>query len=343
MNKFPRFLEENFINFKELYLKYNYKNKTFFILFDKKNISYYIIKINIENEFSITIFPLNDGISTYLDIENKSLYNIAEHEFIKIIFKDFNKIECNILKKYSNSISISKKIIDDLIYLMYSLIEVLDNNIIKDNDDIYIKLIDNNLKFVDKSSFKLEYTYKFKKPNLALIEEFKNLKEANYEGTLFIRRFYNEVNDSFRIMITYSSNFINSVIIFKDYNVDHIYLYLINIFNKYKKCSKLIINDYKTYSQLKETLEKSGIETVFKRYDLKEEYLVDDLIIFAQSFYIYDGYEEDLSDFMQVALNVLNDFLINGYDPIKEKLGEGFKDYFLLVETVKNNNDGLVS
>ena len=46
---------------------------------------------------------------------------------------------------------------------------------------------------------------------------------------------------------------------------------------------------------------------------------------------------------MQVALNVLNDFLINGYDPIKEKLGEGFKDYFLLVETVKNNNDGLVS
>lgn len=273
------------------------------IQFNDKKRNFYLLDIyKDEKSVGIRIYPGNDGIQTFYDINNTNndtSFDDANLEYLcvryvksdeldfmdKYILKTVQKriskninviIEC--FNKGTKNAKISEKQIFEYEQIIFVLKEIFRTKDYQElNKDVLFLLDINpdkyyyNLRVTNKDEFIPAFTYKQKRKNDNIVLELSNLKRVAGEYSLYTSYFAAPSSkNGFLYFVGYGEyekpfKCVECFEFVENNYIEYLWGNLINFLEKNGLPEKLIVNDAQIYFIIKNTLEAANINVVYER------------------------------------------------------------------------------
>lgn len=308
-----------------------------------------------EGTAGVEIYPLDAGLKTFIDEQTNLYFDGAEHETISCI-ADFNykpfQLLCNFNRQAASSNNIPKLWLKDLEFITDLLIHDLNSrkSIICAEDKVFLVCddIEKQYELFKITEIPYSYNYPLKRINYQLLDELKQLDKKTIDYVFYMTYFLTEEKpDAYKVFLGYGkkTELFADFLITDKLSLEQIWSFLISMFQKYGLPTKLEINNPEIFCSMINTLIAAGVNTKYNRYDLMQNYYARDLLQFAKAYFLKYEYEAtDFNRYMHKALNILQGFLIDGYNPETQKLAEALLEYTDIVENSEDKNeDTLVS
>lgn len=309
----------------------------------------------------IIIYPKGHGYTSYIDSQmpNNIMYPIGDGEFFYLYYylgKEADASIDEIRHGYSNKY-FPGSVYNDFKNILLSILSMCRGKKmnLKSGDNFFLEVyLDDEKYHVEvleelTDRFVLNCMTILSVPNKKIKEEVEALGPSkDYEAVFYIGTVAPLVDEKSGLFFLLYGNLIGSfdeVCLVEEDSVNNILAFLLECFAKYGLPKKLVFNNMYFLGRLVRSFTPT-LQVEFNRYDLEQTYYAKDILCFAEAYILKHKDKYDLKDFnnyLKIALKKLNEFLLLGYDPTKEKLAEDYDDYYAITGIDDNNNSDLVS